>query len=518
MISTRGHCSRRQTAVTLLVLDGLGLSSDSEGNAVRAAATPTLCELWENYPRSTLRASGRAVGLVPGQMGNSNVGHLHLGAGRIIFGEAVRIDRAIREKKLGCNAVLRDLMDRTCDRGSTLHLMGLLSDGLVHSSLQHLLALLSMARERGVRRVALHAFLDGRDVPPRSAEEYLRTVEDDLSVTDDYRVATMGGRYWAMDRDERWDRVDPALAAILRGEGRVAEDVFAGLEAARARGEDDEFVTPTVVGDYAGWTSGDTFLFCNFRADRARQLTRALLEPGDVDCDCRPLDGPADLVTMTQYDVRFDCPVAFGPPEVGETLGEVISSAGLSQLRLAETEKYAHVTYFLNGGREDPFAGEERVMIPSPAVATYDQCPAMSAEKVTHRLEAAITSEHYDFIAANLANLDMVGHTGVFSAAVQAAEAVDACLYRVVQASLQMERPLLVVSDHGNAEKMTNGTEPHTAHTANDVPAILVGQDNLFALREEGGLTDVAPTVLDLMGLPVPEEMTGHSLLREGDR
>jgi len=507
----------RRPPVTLLILDGLGLSNACEGNAVAAASTPTLCDLWASYPRSVLRASGRAVGLVPGQMGNSNVGHLHLGAGRVVFQEAVRIDRAIRESRFSRNEVLRGSMERATARDGAVHLMGLVSDGLVHSSLEHLMALVDLSRECGVSRVNVHAFLDGRDVPPRSAEQYLREVEDELASTEGYQVATVTGRYWAMDRDGRWERIDRALAAILRGEGHTADTALSALRCARRREEDDEFVQPTVVDGYSGCEPEDVFLFFNFRADRARQLARALLLPGTKGCDCRPLDAPADLVTMTLYDARLDCPVAFGPPEVTETLGEVISGAGRSQLRLAETEKYAHVTYFLNGGREEPFCREKRVMIPSPAVSTYDRCPAMSAEQVTDRLVQAQAGGGFDFIAANLANLDMVGHTGVFAAAVEAAEVVDSCLRRAVDATLSSGGALLVVSDHGNAEKMMDESEPHTAHTANDVPAVLVQPDGSCDLRDYGTLTDVAPTVLDLMGLPVPGVMTGSSRLTGGD-
>ncbi|MFO8060824.1 MAG: 2,3-bisphosphoglycerate-independent phosphoglycerate mutase [Bacillota bacterium] len=511
--------SRRVSgALTLLILDGLGLSRGGGADAVRAAKTPWLCQLWRGCPRAVLRASGEAVGLYPGQMGNSNVGHLHLGAGRVILHEGRRIDRAIRRGELFRNEALLGVMERVRSRGAVLHFMGLVSDGRVHSDLEHLAALIRMARSEGLGEVAVHAFLDGRDVPPCSASKYLERLEREVAPRAGHRVATVAGRYYAMDRDNRWDRTAAAVAAILRGEGRAADSCRQALEESYSRGQTDEFVQPTVVGGYAGYRPGDAFLFFNFRADRARQLVQALLDPGLSTCDVAPLVPPADLVTMVQYGREFDCPVAFAPVEVTGTLGEWVSRVGYRQLRLAETEKYAHVTYFFNGGREEPFPGEQRVLIPSPPVATYDMKPEMSAERVTDAVVDGIGSSSYDLIVANLANLDMVGHTGDFDAAVRAAAAVDACLGRVAGATLEAGGMLLVTADHGNAETMVDADgEPHTAHTANDVPFILVAGSDGWALRESGGLADVAPTVLDLLGIRQPELMTGRSLLLDGN-
>ncbi len=503
-------------AVVLLILDGMGLSDGDEADAVRAAQTPTLCRLWRKFPRSVLQASGPAVGLAPGQMGNSNVGHLHIGAGRVVPQEAVRINEAVNRGELESNQALASVMDRVRMRGSTLHLMGLVSDGRVHSDIEHLLALLAASRARGVKRVRVHAFLDGRDVPPCSAEGYLGSLEGELGDLGGYRVATISGRYYSMDRDNRWERTDRALAAILRGQGRSAASSLDGLTDAYRRGENDEFVTPTVIGDYDGYTPADGFIFFNFRADRARQLTAALLGCEDR-CRVEPPVARADLVTMTEYDLRFDCPVAFGPIEVRQTLGEVVSASGGRQLRLAETEKYAHVTYFLNGGREEPFTGEDRTMIPSPSVSTYDLRPEMSACEVTAELERAVSGRDYDLVVANLANPDMVGHTGDFDAAVRAVEAVDGCVARILQCVLAAGAALLVISDHGNAERMRDDCgEPHTAHTANDVPCFLVHRGPVRPLADCGSLIDVAPTVLEIMGIPTPEVMTGRSLIRQG--
>ncbi len=500
--------------MTLLILDGMGLSEGPGADAIRAASTPVLCRLWERFPRAVLQASGEAVGLQAGQMGNSNVGHLHLGAGRVILHDARRIDRAIEEGDLFRNEALLGIMHRVRAGDATLHLLGLVSDGRVHSDLGHLAALVETARREEVGAVALHAILDGRDVPPCSARRYLQRAESEVASRAGHRVATIAGRYYAMDRDNRWDRTSRAVAAILRGEGRRAGSALQALEDAYGRGETDEFVRPAVLDGYRGYRPGDAFLFFNFRADRARQMVQALTDPSLGSCDVTPLVPPADLVTLVPYGHEFDCPVVFTPVEVTQTLGEWVSLAGYRQLRLAETEKYAHVTYFLNGGREEPLPGEERVLVPSPPVATYDLQPEMSAEAVTDALVEHIGSGDFDLIVANLANLDMVGHTGDFTAAVRAAETVDLCVGRAVEATLEAGGGLLATSDHGNAERMVDaGGEPHTAHTANDVPCVLVAGGDGWALRERGCLIDVAPTVLDLLGIPVPGIMTGRSLV-----
>lgn len=503
--------------VVLLVLDGLGLSSGDESDAVRAACTPTLCRLWREFPRSILTASGPAVGLSPGQMGNSNVGHLHIGAGRVVPQDTVRIDQAACGGELDSNQALAGVMERVRMRGATLHLMGLVSDGRVHSDIEHLSALLTVSRAKGLNSVCVHAFLDGRDVPPCSADRYLRRLEEEIQGEDGYRVATISGRYYSMDRDNRWERTDRALAAILRAEGRRAPSSLEALAGAYERCENDEFAFPTVIGDYTGYGPGDGFIFFNFRSDRARQLTGALLGCERERCRVDPLEPPADLVTMTEYDSRFECPVAFEPIEVMQTLGEVVSLSGGRQLRLAETEKYAHVTYFLNGGREEPFTGEERKMIPSPPVSTYDLRPEMSAYEVTAELEKAVGGGEYDFVVANLANPDMVGHTGDFDAAVRAVEVVDSCVSGILECILDTEATLLAVSDHGNAEKMrSEDGQPHTAHTANDVPCFLAERSPARTLAARGSLIDVAPTILEILGMKVPDVMTGRSLIRQG--
>ncbi len=505
--------------LVLVVVDGLGLRSCREGNAVAEARIPTLCRLRRDGLFTRLQASGEAVGQAAGQMGNSNVGHLHLGAGRIVPQAAVSIDRAIDDGSFFQKGAFLRLFGRMRSCEATLHLMGLLSDGGVHSHIDHLLSLVDMAADCGVHRLAVHAFLDGRDVPPRSAGQYIDMLQRLLEEYPGFRIATVCGRYWAMDRDNRWQRTDRALAAMLRAEADRAADAESALQRAYERGEDDEFVRPTVTGEYPGCLPDDGFLFVNFRADRARQLSRALLHPGDVPADSSPLEKPADLVTMTRYDKEFDNPVAFEWPDLSDTLGEVISRHSCWQLRVAETEKYAHVTYFLNGGRESPFFREERIMVPSPAVATYDQRPQMSAQKVTEKTIRRLADGDFRFAVVNYANLDMVGHTGDFAAAVAAVEAVDSCLGQLAEAVLGVRGVLLVVGDHGNAEQMTDSEgQPHTAHTSNPVPCILLGgpyrRSGRFTLRKGGGLADVAVTVLNILRLPVPQVMSGDSLLQ----
>jgi len=475
--------------VTLIILDGWGLRSCADGNAVAQARTPVMEDALRRWPSCTLQAAGEAVGLSPGQMGNSNVGHQNLGAGRIVYQDPVRVSRAIEDGSFAENDVIRDLMAAPGDEGS-LHLMGLVSDGGVHSKMDHLMALIDMAEDRGALPVFVHAFLDGRDVPPRSAERYLRLLDDRLDGRG--AIATVMGRYYAMDRDRRWDRTEAAYAAMVHGEGLRAPDPFSALRAAYERGEDDEFVRPTVLTGHDGSPRAairerDACFIFNFRADRVRQLTRALVEGG-----VRPV-----IV-----------PYAFPPLEIRNTLGEVVSRHGRKQLRIAETEKYAHVTYFFSGGREEPFEGEDRVLVPSPKVSTYDLKPEMSARELTDAVARRIRSGAYDLIVLNYANLDMVGHTGVMEAAVRAVEAVDSCLGRVLEAVRETGGAAVVTADHGNAEVMMDEDigQPHTAHTTNPVPFVIVGAPEGIELRC-GVLGNVAPTVLDLMGLPVPEEM-----------
>lgn len=492
----------------LIILDGLGLSDRREGNAWALAATPNLDRWWGRVPSSRLQASGEAVGLAPGQMGDSNVGHLNLGAGRVVVQDVLRISRSIASGEFFDNPVL----GKACQPGCVVHLIGLVSDGGVHSHQDHLHALLELARRRKVARVAVHAILDGRDVPPQSAGIFIDRLEGELAGIG--AIASVMGRYWAMDRDGRWDRLRAAHAAMVMGRGERAASARAALAEGYARGETDEFLTPTAI-DGTGIAPAESIICFNFRADRARQLSRALADP---DFMSFPREGGLrQLTTMTLYDEEFPLPHAFAPlPRPAHGLGEWISRLGLSQLRIAETEKYAHVTYFFSGGRETPYPGERRVLIPSPRVATYDLQPEMSAREVTDAALAEVGQDPPDVVILNYANPDMVGHTGILSAAVRAVETVDACLGRILPAL----RAALIVSDHGNAEQMLDPAAggPHTAHTLNPVPAMLLDASRSGATLADGILADVAPTLLEIMGLPVPPEMTGHSLLRRTDR
>ncbi len=493
----------------LIILDGFGLSESIRGNAIAHAKTPNLDALRERYPTCTLQASGEAVGLPAGQMGNSEVGHLNIGAGRIVYQDLTRINRAISDKTFSRNPVLRKAIERVKTRDSCLHLMGLVSDGGVHSHLSHLLALIELASANGVRTV-VHAFLDGRDVPPKSALEYVSAVDGYKGC----RIGTVMGRYYAMDRDNRWERIEMAYRALVSGEGVLAESATGAVANAYERGETDEFVLPTVIRGARGHapiSDGDSIIFFNFRPDRARQITRAFT---DADRDFshfkRRKLGNLYFTCMTEYDPMIDADVAYAPEEIANTLGEVLSKHGMRQLRIAETEKYAHVTFFFNGGVETPNPGEDRCLIPSPKVATYDLLPEMSAYEVTDAVLERIGS--YDVIILNYANCDMVGHTGIFEAAVTAVETVDLCVGRVIDAVQKSAGSAIITADHGNAEEMADedGT-PHTAHTTNPVPLILV-TDRACGVRD-GKLADIAPTMLELLGLPKPAEMTGESIV-----
>ena len=501
--------------VGLVVLDGWGLNPSSDGNAVRLARTPVMDRLLATIPHATLVTWGEAVGLPEGQMGNSEVGHMNLGAGRIVYQDLTRIDKAIREGTLESNPVLRETLAQARS-GGTLHLIGLLSPGGVHSHERHVRALLTIAGGAGVPRIRVHAFLDGRDTPPRSAMASLRACGETLAGLADGAIATISGRYYAMDRDKRWDRTEKAYRAMVAGEGLHAPDAPAALTAAYERGEGDEFVLPTVVGDSDGRIRrGDTVLAFNFRPDRMRQISRALGDPG-FDAFPRP-EWPLDLryVCMTQYEETDPYPILFTDEPLRKTIGDVVSEAGIRQLRIAETEKYAHVTYFFNGSEEVPFQGEDRVLIPSPHVKTYDLKPEMSAFEVTEELTRRLADETYGFFVLNFANADMVGHTGVIDAARRAVETVDTCLGRVLEAVERRNGLALVTSDHGNAEQMIDPANGgvHTAHTLNPVPILIAGGE-AHRLRS-GILADVAPTLLHLMGLPAPPEMTGANLLSE---
>jgi len=502
--------------VVLIILDGWGLCEDTRCSAIARASTPVFDRLWNQNPHSTLRADGRAVGLMPGQMGDSNVGHLNMGAGRIVYQDLVRIFRAIEDGSFFTNEALLLAMRNARHHG--LHLMGLLSDGGVHSHEKHIHALIKMARENGVRNLCIHCFLDGRDVPPKSALQYTNTLEVVLRDARMGRIATVMGRYFAMDRDRRWDRTQRAYDALVFGRGIRARSAEEAIERAYRRGETDEFIAPAIIDKNDGGCDRieprDSVIFFNFRADRARQITRAFIEE-DLEELARPLGVfPLTYVGMAQYDETFEIPTAFGPIELTNTFGEVVSKNGLRQLRLAETEKYAHVTFFFNGMVERPFEGEDRILIPSPKVATYDLKPEMSAPEVAKAAVDNITSGKYDCIIMNFANTDMVGHTGNMDAAALAATAVDRALGTVIEAIKRAGGGALIVSDHGNAEKMMEADgRPHTAHTNNPVPCILVnGWGEGLSLRD-GVLGDIAPTLLDMLGLPRSSEMTCETLI-----
>lgn len=513
----------RPRPLMLVILDGWGIREERSGNAVAAASLPNYRELLRCYPHTRLDASGEAVGLPAGQQGNSEVGHLNMGAGRIVYQELTRISRAVADGSFFHNLVLKQAMEVGRQPGHALHLLGLVSDGGVHSHLDHLIALLDMAGQYGVEKIFVHAFLDGRDVPPACAATYLEALERKFQETGRGALASIMGRYYAMDRDKRWERTARAYAALVAGKGRPASNSLAGLEAAYAAGETDEFVQPTVIvgpdGEPVGKVRpGDAVIFFNFRADRARQLTLAFVEKDFSQFD-RP-GGFQDVyfACLTQYDVTIPAPVAFAPQAIKNTLGEVLANYGYQQLRIAETEKYAHVTFFFNGGVEEPYPGEDRVLIPSPKVATYDLQPEMSAFEVTETVVAKIIGDAYDVIILNFANPDMVGHTGNEAATIQALEAVDACLGRISEAVLARGGVLLVTGDHGNAEQMVDleTGEPHTAHTTNPVPFIMVSRDvTNWGLPQAGALRDVAPTMLEILGVAKPEEMTGGSLLQK---
>jgi len=477
---------------------------------------PNWRRLWDRYPHTLVHTEGAFVGLPDGQMGNSEVGHMNIGAGRVVYQELTRIDAAIADGSFFENPELVAACDAAIANGRTLHVMGLLSPGGVHSHERHVFAMLELAHRRGVPRVAVHAFLDGRDMPPRSARPSLEALQQKCDELGNARVASVSGRYYAMDRDRRWERVTLAWDAIVNAKGERAADALAALEAAYGRGENDEFVLPTVIEGAQPMSDGDVAVFMNFRADRARQLTAAFVEE-DFEGFARRRLRLGGFVCLTRYDANFDAPVAFAPDNLRNTLGEVLANRGLRQLRIAETEKYAHVTFFLNGGREQPFEGEERILVPSPKVATYDLQPEMSCPEVTDRLVEAIEAGTFDVIVCNYANPDMVGHSGDLQAAIRAVEAVDAAVGRVVEATLARGGELLVTADHGNVEMMRDPEtgQPHTSHTVGPVGLIHVGARQA-SLREGGSLRDLAPTLLDMAGVPVPEEMTGRSLLQPG--
>ena len=507
--------------MVLVILDGWGYREDADGNAVQRASTPVMDSLWAAYPRTTIKTSGKDVGLPDGQMGNSEVGHLNIGAGRIVPQELVRISDAVEDGTLQENPALLEICQKVRYSGGKLHLIGLCSEGGVHSHLDHLIGLLEMAKAQDLSEVCIHAITDGRDTKPTSAGESLQTLQDYVDANPFARVVTLSGRYFAMDRDRRWDRVSKVYQTMVSDDEGSSQSLIEAIQSAYQADQTDEFIEPVRLAPGAV-KPGDGVIFFNFRPDRARQLTQAFTDPG-FDGFERQQVQPLPFVTMTQYDSSLPVQVAYPPQNLDNILGQVIAEHGLKQFRTAETEKYAHVTYFFNGGLEDPFPGEERELIPSPMVPTYDQAPAMSAKAVTDGAIAAIDKREYSLIVINYANPDMVGHTGQMDATVDALQAVDAEIGRLVGAVVGAGGTTIIIADHGNAEYMWDEQhKPWTAHTTNPVPFILIEGETLkipgrgtdVELRDDGRLADVAPTILDILQLPQPPEMTGKSMLQ----
>ncbi|MDR3412507.1 MAG: 2,3-bisphosphoglycerate-independent phosphoglycerate mutase [Formivibrio sp.] len=500
--------------VLLLILDGYGYRPEAEDNAILAAKKPNIDRIFAENPWTLINASDKFVGLPKGQFGNSEVGHLNIGAGRVVLQDISRIDVDVAEGTIGQNPILSAAIDTAVKNDKTLHIMGLLSSGGVHSHENHIYALIEAAASAGAKKIAVHAFLDGRDTPPRSAEvflEHLQAVCDKTGA----KIATITGRYWAMDRDKRWERVLPAYNAVVEGVGlESAATAPAGLKAAYARDENDEFVKATVIGTPIKMEDGDAVVFMNFRADRARQMTTALIDPAFEGFKARqPKLGY--FCSATSYGDQYPIPVAYTKPKVQNGIGEYLGSLGLKQLRIAETEKYPHVTFFFSGGEEMAAPGEDRILVSSPKVATYDLQPEMSAPEVAAKLVEAIESKKYDAIFCNFANCDMVGHTGVFDAAVKAVETIDGCVGKCVAAMLAIGGEVLITADHGNCELMYDHTahQPHTQHTTDMVPFVYIGRKAKLAPQGAGALKDIAPSLLAMMGVPQPAEMTGHSLI-----
>lgn len=502
----------------LIIMDGFGCSDSKDGNAIAAADLPNIRSLKKKYPHTKLGASGTSVGLPDGQMGNSEVGHLNIGAGRIVYQDFTRITRAVEDGSFFENAALREAMENAAD-GHSLHIAGLLSDGGVHSHINHLFALIDMAVKYNVGNVFIHCILDGRDVPPSYAGKYIEQLEEYMKKAGKGKIATVSGRYYAMDRDKRWDRVKKAYDALTAGEGQHSASGAAAVEDAYARGETDEFVLPTVIDGTDGRIKdGDSVIMFNFRPDRAREITRALCDSAFGGFERSVLPKNLKYVCMTEYEAGMPgVEIAFPPEHPSGTLGEYVSKLGMHQLRLAETEKYAHVTFFMNGGIEKPFPGEERILVPSPKVATYDLQPEMSAYELRDNAVKALGSGKYDLIIMNFANADMVGHTGVFDAAVKAVEAVDSCIGSIMKAAENAGASVFITADHGNADVMKDADgNPVTKHSTNPVPAIVVlppYSGDGYGVRDGGILADIAPTLLEMMGLEKPSEMTGKSII-----
>jgi len=502
------------TPVLLLILDGFGYREDTDHNAIALAHKPNFDRLWHDFPHTLINASEKSVGLPSSQMGNSEVGHLNIGAGRIVQMELTRVEVDILDGTFYKNPALSGAVSLAKQNDSALHIIGLLSPGGVHSHEDHLLAMVEMAARSGLKKIYVHALLDGRDTPPRSAEPSLQRMQDKCTALGAGRIVTIIGRFFAMDRDNRWERVQIAYDLITQGKAPFsAATAIEGLQQAYARDENDEFVQATQIGEKVALQNNDVVVFMNFRADRARELTRALTDTAFDGFKRDQFPKLASFVTLSSYGEDFHLPAAYKPSTISNCFGEYISNLGLKQLRIAETEKYAHVTYFLNGGKEQPYPGEDRILVPSPKVKTYDLKPEMSAFEVTDKLEEAIRSGQYQSIICNFANGDMVGHSGNLDAAIKAIEALDICIGRVVSAMQQSGGEVLITADHGNAEQMLDRTthQAHTAHTLNLVPFIYVGRKAQIA--STGALQDIAPTMLSLMGLPQPLEMTGKPLL-----
>ena len=496
----------------LMILDGFGIAGD-KGNAIKAANKPNIDRLFSSNPVTQIGASGMDVGLPDGQMGNSEVGHTNIGAGRVVYQELTRITKSIQDGDFFQNEALCNAIDNAVKNGTALHIMGLLSDGGVHSHNTHLYGILELAKKKGLEKVYVHAFLDGRDVPPSSGKDYVAACVEEMKKIGVGQIATVMGRYYAMDRDNRWERVVKAYSAMVYGEGVKCADPVEAVAASYAEGVTDEFVVPTVIDGAAPIGANDSMIFYNFRPDRAREITRTFVDPDFSGFERKKGFFPLTYVCMTQYDATMpNVQVAFKPQSLDNTFGEYISNKGLTQLRIAETEKYAHVTFFFNGGVENTYENEDRILVASPKVATYDLQPEMSAYEVADKCAEAIKSGKYDVIILNFANCDMVGHTGVFDAAVKAVKAVDACVGKVTDAIAEMGGVSLITADHGNAYKMfEDDGSPFTAHTTNPVPFCVIGYP--CQLREGGKLADIAPTMLQILGLEQPEEMTGKSLI-----
>ena len=503
----------------LMILDGFGENPKKEGNAVKLAKTPNIDRLMKEYPNTKIAASGLAVGLPEGQMGNSEVGHTNIGAGRIVYQELTRITKSIENGDFFSNEELVKAMENCKKNNSKLHILGLVSDGGVHSHIRHLFGLLEMAKRRDIEEVYVHCFLDGRDTPPASAESYIQELEEKMRKKGVGKIATVAGRFYGMDRDKRWNRIQKAYNAIVFGEGNKSGQVINAIESSYQKEVFDEFVEPTVITNgekpVATIEDGDSVIFFNFRPDRAREITRAIVDKEFKEFETKKMN--TYFVCFTNYDETMpNVHIAFKKEMIKNTLGEIVSKNGGKQLRIAETEKYAHVTFFFNGGEEKQYEGEDRILVPSPKVETYDMKPEMSAYEVTQKVVEAINSEKYNCIILNYANPDMVGHTGSLSAAIKAVEAVDECVGKVITAIESQKANLIITADHGNAEQMIDYKtgEPHTAHTTNLVPLILISERENVKLRE-GKLADIAPTLLELMGLEKPKEMTGESLIEK---